>query len=393
MVGSRCLLAIVLFLFLAAAGVAVAAAASGAEPPRKVIIGAADEIPTTAEEPLPQRFLLSGRTPGLAPPPATILSGSSAAASGQAPATPAAAATARARRASVAEVPAARVRTDKAAADRQVDAAHSSTGEAKPAPPRIALPTPASVARCITFADEAALREAVVAPAAPAAPAAPEQPSGAASGFVEPAGDYTTLEDGLDQQLAAAGVGTAVVSPWRGTAAALFILGLILLLYGGVKWLRPKPLFKLAANAQVVADFAISPGKRVVLARILDRHYLLGLTREGITLLDRVDYGEVQGNGETSLSAPPPEARPSVGERVLARARPLKLRTSEWNRDAGAAPAATYSPYRNRPGEAKAPRETPASRRPAAASRVAGNHDGRKEYLLSRLQDELARLG
>lgn len=304
------------------------------------------------------------------------------------------------------------IKADKAAADTTPDASSSSRKENAGLllPPAITSPEPGCVARSVTFADEAAISEISGVLPAPESEAPPE-------GFVDPEAEFTATDPAapLDEQLTAAGVGTAVISPWRSVAASFFVLGLVFLLYGIVRLVRPKPLFKVDSDFEILREFTVSAGRKIALARVLNRVYLLGLAKDGVTLIDRVeDFGE---GGTVS----PYTATVHHRERVAASVRADSRTNGEGGRIVAERPpqsvaekalgsSATYSPFRNRVNEnggsnrhaasAEGNGERPnwfprKTARPNPRGRLYLSKEGngaRKDYLLSKLKGEIERL-
>jgi flagellar biogenesis protein FliO len=198
-------------------------------------------------------------------------------------------------------------------------------------------------------------------------------------------------------------VGSGVPSVWRGMSAALFVVGLVFLLYGIVKWIKPKQLFKVPAEVEVITELPMPGGKKVVLARILDRCYLLGLTKDGITLLDRVADLDIR-EGKSYDAA--------VGRRETAEIARQKVISAGLNtafsggfkavNRPSVSSRGTYTPFINRPGEVKrakaqavpvkisSPREV--SGAPKKELGFTNGDSARKEYLLSRIRSEIERL-
>jgi flagellar biogenesis protein FliO len=304
------------------------------------------------------------------------------------------------------------IKADKTAADSAPDAvsqSHKENGELL-LPPAITAPEPGCVARSVTFADEAAIGEISGVLPAPESEAPPE-------GFVDPEAEFTATDPAapLDEQLTAAGVGTAVISPWRSVAASFFVLGLVFLLYGVVRLVKPKPLFKVDSDFELLREFTVSAGRKIALARVLNRVYLLGLAKDGVTLIDRVedfaDGGTVNPlaasvhHRERAAASVRSEARTNgEGGRIVAERPPQSV--AEKTLGSGA----TYSPFRNRVNENGGSKRHAASAdnggerpnwfprktaRPNPRGRLYLSKDGngaRKDYLLSKLKGEIERL-
>jgi len=306
-----------------------------------------------------------------------------------------------------AQLKASSIKADKAVADASPDASALARKE-EPGlllATDITAPEASCVAHNIAFADEEAVSEVSGVLPAPES----EVP---AEGFVDPDAEFTAneTEDPLDEQLTAAGVGTAVISPWRSVAASFFVLGLVFLLYGIVRLFKPRKLFKVDSDFEILREFTVSPGRRIALARVLNRVYLLGLNKDGVSLIDRVeDFGEGGAVSPFTASVHHRE-RVAAASHADGTRRPVAERPPKSVAEKTLGAATTYSPYRNRVNDSGGSRRHAASAevaregrnwfprrstRPGPRGRLYLSQDengGRKDYLLSKLKGEIERL-
>lgn len=90
-------------------------------------------------------------------------------------------------------------------------------------------------------------------------------------------------------------------SPWRATAGALFVLGLLFVaVWVAKKFTKSGTVFTAGRQLKVIESISIGAGKQVVLLKAGKRMVLLAVSSAGISALDRFPASELGGDESIS---------------------------------------------------------------------------------------------
>lgn len=155
-----------------------------------------------------------------------------------------------------------------------------------------------------TFITQAAIAQeeagdAAPVPVEPSAEQLTEQP--ALEILPESGGDKIFQDDYLPPDLPETTIET--FSPWRATAGALFVLGLLMVfVWAAKKYMKPGTVFTATRRLKLLETMPLGAGKQLMLVRAAGHVLLLGITQAGITALDKFSFAELE-NHDAGLGA------------------------------------------------------------------------------------------
>ncbi len=86
-------------------------------------------------------------------------------------------------------------------------------------------------------------------------------------------------------------------SPWRATAGALFVLGLLFVaVWAAKRFTKSGTVFTAGRQLKIIETISLGAGKQAVLLKAGNRMILLGVSSAGITALDRFPATELGGD-------------------------------------------------------------------------------------------------
>ena len=90
-------------------------------------------------------------------------------------------------------------------------------------------------------------------------------------------------------------------SPWRATAGALFVLGLLFVFVWALKkYTKSGAVFTAVRKLKTLESMPVGAGKQIVLVKAGSRVLVLGVSQAGINLLDKFPASEFDKSGEDS---------------------------------------------------------------------------------------------